>query len=184
MILGGLLRGERLPAIGLFGLILALVGLVALTLPGVSAPLIGSSAFMTAAGVAWGIYSLRGRAVANALESTASNFLRALPFAILLSIALRPQLNADRAGITLAIISGAITSGLGYVIWYAVVPDLGAIRAAIVQLCVPVLAAAAGTVFLKEALGVRLVLSAAAILGGVGLVVFGKTARTRPAPIR
>jgi drug/metabolite transporter (DMT)-like permease len=184
MIFWGLFRGERLPVAGLAGLILALAGLVALTWPGVATPPPAASLSMLAAGIAWGIYSLRGRGVAHPLESTASNFLRAVPPAILLSVALWSHFNYDRAGIILAIISGAITSGLGYVIWYAVVPDLGAIRAAIVQLCVPVLAAAAGTVLLNETLSLRLTLAAAAILGGVGLVVLGKSGQPKARPVR
>jgi drug/metabolite transporter (DMT)-like permease len=177
MIVWGVIQGERLHAAGLSGLVLALAGLVALTWPGVATPPVVASASMLAAGIAWGIYSLRGRSIANPLESTAANFLRAVPMAIVLSLALHSRLNPDRTGIILALISGAITSGLGYVIWYAVVPDLGAIRASIVQLCVPVLAAAAGIVFLNESLSFRLALATGAILGGVGLVILRKAGR-------
>jgi drug/metabolite transporter (DMT)-like permease len=178
MIICGLFRGERLYSLGLLGLILAVAGLLALTWPGMSTPPAMASLSMLAAGIAWGIYSLRGRSVAHPLESTAANFIRAVPLAILLSVILRSRLNIDRTGVILAVISGAVTSGLGYVIWYAVVPDLGAIRAAIVQLCAPVLAAIAGIAFLNEAVSVRLTFAAMAILGGVGLVLLRKTAQT------
>jgi drug/metabolite transporter (DMT)-like permease len=179
MIIWGSLQGERLHAGGALGLALALCGLVGLTWPGVSTPPLLASCSMLAAGIAWGVYSLRGRAVANPLHATAANFLRAVPLAILLSGFLWSRLNLDRTGVVIAIISGAITSGLGYVIWYAVVPELGAIRASIVQLCVPVLAAIAGIAFLKETLNTRVSLAAAAILGGVALALVKKSARNQ-----
>ncbi len=179
MIVWGFLRGERLHAGGAIGLALALCGLVGLTWPGVSTPPFLASCSMLAAGIAWGVYSLRGRSIANPLQATAANFLRAVPLAILLSGLLWSRMNFDRAGLAAAIISGAVTSGLGYAIWYAVVPELGAIRASIVQLCVPALAAAAGIVFLNETLSTRVTLAAAAILGGVALALVKKTARSQ-----
>jgi drug/metabolite transporter (DMT)-like permease len=179
MIICGFFRGERLHSGGTIGLALALCGLVGLTWPGVSTPPLLASCSMLAAGIAWGVYSLRGRSVANPLQATAANFLRAAPLAILLSGLLWSRMNLDRAGVITAIISGAITSGLGYVIWYAVVPGLGAIRASIVQLCVPVLAAAAGVAFLNEALSMRVTLAAAAILGGVALALVKKFTRSQ-----
>jgi len=175
MIVWGFLRGERLHAGGAIGLAIALCGLVGLTWPGVSTPPLLASCSMLAAGLAWGVYSLRGRSIANPLQATAANFIRAVPPALLLSGLLWSRMNFDRAGVVVAIISGAITSGLGYVIWYAVVPELGAIRASIVQLCVPVLAAAAGIVFLNETLSTRVTLAAAAILGGVALALVKKS---------
>lgn len=181
MIVWGFLRGERLHAGGAIGLAVALCGLVGLTWPGVSTPPLLASCSMLAAGIAWGVYSLRGRSIANPLQATAANFLRAVPLAILLSGLLWSRMNFDRAGLAAAIISGAITSGLGYVIWYAVVPELGAIRASIVQLCVPVLAAAAGIALLNETLSTRVTLAAAAILGGVALGVLRKSGVRLPA---
>ena len=179
MIVWGFLRGERLHAGGAIGLALALCGLVGLTWPGVSTPPFLASFSMLAAGIAWGVYSLRGRSIANPLQATAANFLRAVPLALLLSGLLWSRMNFDRAGLAAAIISGAVTSGLGYAIWYAVVSELGAIRASIVQLCVPALAAAAGIVFLNETLSTRVTLAAAAILGGVALALVKKNARSQ-----
>lgn len=183
MIIWGLLRGERLHVGGAIGLALALCGLVGLTWPGVSTPPLLASSSMVAAGIAWGVYSLRGRSIADPLQATAANFLRAVPLAILLSVFLWSRMSLDRNGIVIAIISGAITSGLGYVIWYAVLPELGAIRASIVQLCVPVIAAAAGLAFLKEALTTRLSLAAASILGGVALALLKKSAGNQTRPV-
>jgi drug/metabolite transporter (DMT)-like permease len=179
MIIWGFFRGERLHVGGAIGLAFALCGLVGLTWPGVSTPPLLASCSMLAAGIAWGVYSLRGRSIANPLQATAANFLRAAPLAILLSGLLWNRMNLDRAGVVAAIVSGAITSGLGYVIWYAVVPELGAIRASIVQLCVPVLAAGAGIAFLNETLSTRVTLAAAAILGGVALALVKKSATSQ-----
>jgi drug/metabolite transporter (DMT)-like permease len=171
MILWGLRRGERLRVGQLAGLALALGGLVALLLPGLSAPPLGGSILMLGAGVAWGIYSLRGKAAGNPTTATAGNFLRAVPFAAILSMALLPWARLDRAGIAYALLSGAIASGLGYVIWYTALPYLRAASAATVQLSVPVLAAAGGILLLHEPLTLRFVFTSMAVLGGIALVV-------------
>ena len=173
MIFWGLRRGERLRALQLFGLVLASGGLVALLFPGLSAPPLGGSILMLGAGVAWGIYSLRGKAVSDPVTATAGNFLRAVLFAALLSITLFPWGNLDRAGIGYAILSGALASGMGYVIWYAALPSLKAASAATVQLSVPVLAAAGGILLLGEPLTLRFVVASIAVLGGIALVVIG-----------
>jgi len=174
MIAAGWRAGESFGALGWLGFALAAGGLVVLVAPGVSAPPPLGAALMAVAGVAWGIYSLRGRGVADPLAATAGNFLRALPLALLLSLVLALQARADMGGALLAVVSGAITSGLGYVIWYAALPGLGAMRAATVQLSVPLIAALGGVLFMAEALSLRLVLTGAAILGGIGLVLMGK----------
>lgn len=171
MIFWGLRNGERLQPGQWFGFALAISGLVMLLLPGLSAPPIKGALLMISAGVAWGIYSLRGKAVADAVSTTAGNFLRALTFALTLSIALMPWSRLDRAGIVYAVLSGAIASGLGYVIWYSALPGLKAASAATVQLSVPVLATIGGILFLNEALTSRLLIAAIAVLGGIGLVV-------------
>jgi drug/metabolite transporter (DMT)-like permease len=124
--------------------------------------------------VAWGIYSLRGGIAAHATAATAGNFLRAIPFAAALTIALIPSARVDLAGTRYAIISGAITSGLGYVIWYSALPGLRAASAATVQLSVPVLAATGGILLLGEPITLRYVLASLAILGGIALVVYEK----------
>ncbi len=175
MILWALRKGERLRARQSVGLALAVAGLVALVLPGVSAPPLGGLLLMLSAGVAWGVYSLRGKAAGDPALATAGNFLRAVPMAVGLSVALLPWARLDRTGIGYAILSGAIASGLGYAIWYTVLPALRAASAATVQLSVPVLAAAGGILFLGETLTLRAVLASVAVLGGIALVTLGKS---------
>ena len=174
MIIWGLRKGERLRIWQIVGLIFALGGLVALLFPGLSAPPVGGSILMLGAGVAWGIYSLRGQAAGDPVCETAGNFLRAVPLAVVLSIALLPWASLDRAGIAYAILSGAIASGVGYVIWYTALPGLKAASAATVQLSVPVLAAAGGIIFLSEPITLRFVFASVAVLGGIALVVIEK----------
>jgi len=171
MISWGLRKGERLNAIQIVGLIAALGGLVLLMLPGLTAPPLIGSALMLAAGVAWGIYSLRGKGETNPASATAGNFLRAVPFALLLSMIMMKQHHFDSLGLIYAVISGAITSGLGDVIWYSALPGLKATSAATVQLSVPVVAAVGGIVLLGESLTLRLVLASITILGGIALVI-------------
>jgi len=174
MILWGFRKGERLDAIQIAGLLLAVAGLVVLVLPGVSAPPIGGSTLMLAAGAAWGIYSLRGKAAGNAIATTTGNFVRAVPFAAIVSIVLISHAQLNLLGVCYAAASGAITSGLGYVIWYSALPGLNATSAATVQLSVPVLAAGGGIIFLHEPITVRYVVASLAVLGGIFLVVIEK----------
>lgn len=171
MIFWGLRAGERLRARQAAGLALALAGLVALTLPGLAAPRPLGAVSMLGAGVAWGIYSLRGRGAADPLRTTAGNFLRASLPALLLWLALLPRTHFDGLGVAYAMLSGALASGVGYAIWYTVLPALSATRAASVQLSVPVLAALGGIAFLAEPLTLRLVAAAMLVLGGIALVV-------------
>jgi drug/metabolite transporter (DMT)-like permease len=170
MILWGLHKGERLNTIQIVGFIVAVTGLVVLVFPGLSAPPLAGSILMLGAGVAWGIYSLRGKGERNPAEATTGNFVRAVPFAAVLSIIFARWTHVDLAGITYAIISGAVTSGLGYVIWYSALPGLKAASAATVQLSVPVLAATGGILLLGEPITLRYVLASVAVLGGIALV--------------
>jgi drug/metabolite transporter (DMT)-like permease len=179
MILWGLHKGERLRAIQILGLIVAMTGLVVLLFPGLSAPPLFGSILMLGAGIAWGVYSLRGKREKNPFTATTGNFVRAVPFATGVSIIFLRWLDLDLAGVIYAIISGAVTSGLGYVIWYSVLPSLKAASAATVQLSVPVLAAAGGILLLGEPLTLRYLLASVAVLGGIGLVVLEKN-RARP----
>jgi drug/metabolite transporter (DMT)-like permease len=174
MIFWGLRKGERLNARQWFGLAIALGGLVALVFPGLSAPPIGGALLMTGAGIAWGIYSLRGKGAGDPTSVTAGNFWRSVVFAAVLSMALLRWTNLDPAGIRYAIVSGAIASGVGYVIWYSALPGLKATTAATVQLSVPVLAAVGGILFLSESITLRLLLASLLILGGIGLVIIEK----------
>ena len=174
MIGHGLWRGERLRLPQLAGLVLAGGGLVGLFLPGLSAPPLQGSVLMLGAGVAWGIYSLRGRGAGDATRVTAGNFLRAVPIAAVLSILMMTSTSLDRAGLGYAVASGALASGLGYAIWYTALPGLKATTAASVQLSVPVIAALGGVMFLGESVTLRLALASFAILGGIALVILEK----------
>ena len=180
MILAGLRAGERLNGRQTTGLALALGGLGYLMLPGLSAPPLGGSLLMLAAGIAWGVYSLRGRGTADPLGATAGNFLRAAPLGIGLSAAALPWLQADAVGAGYAVLSGALASGAGYAVWYAALRGLAATSAATVQLSVPVIAAAGGTLLLDEPVTLRLAFASVAILGGIALVVLGRSSRSEP----
>jgi drug/metabolite transporter (DMT)-like permease len=175
MILWGLRTGERMRTRQWLGLALAVGGLVALLFPGLSAPPIDGALVMICAGIAWGFYSLRGKGAGDPVTITAGNFLRAVVFAAGLSMALLPWVKLDLAGAGYAILSGAIASGVGYVIWYSVLPELKAASAATVQLSVPVLAAAGGILFLGESITLRFLLASLAVLGGIALVVTENT---------
>jgi drug/metabolite transporter (DMT)-like permease len=179
MILWGIGKGERLDVIQIAGLLIALGGLVALVFPGISAPPIVGSALMLAAGVAWGVYSLRGKGARDALAATAGNFIRAVPFAALTSVIMFRQFHFNSLGIAYAIVSGAITSGIGYVLWYAALSGLKATSAATVQLSVPVIAATGGILLLSEPISLRYLIASIAILGGIFLVIIER--RSAPA---
>jgi len=171
MIAWGLRSGERLRPVQLTGLVLACAGVVGLLLPGLSAPPLASSLLMLGAGMAWGVYSLRGKGAGDALQVTSGNFLRAVPIAVALSALLWRDASPDPMGIWYAVLSGALTSGLGYAIWYTALPHIAATSAAAVQLSVPVLAALGGVAFLAEPLSLRLFAASTAIIGGIALVV-------------
>jgi drug/metabolite transporter (DMT)-like permease len=181
MIGHGLWSGERLRAAQVAGLLIASGGLVALLLPNAAAVALPGALLMMGAGVAWGIYSLRAKGVQDPTGVTAGNFLRALPFAAALSAAglfILPAATLDRSGVLYAIASGAVMSGLGYAIWYAALRGLKSSTAATVQLSAPMLAAIGGAAFLGEALTLHLLLTSAAILGGIALFIWS-AARAR-----
>jgi drug/metabolite transporter (DMT)-like permease len=175
MIGHGLWAGERLRTLQWAGLGLALGGLVWLLLPGLAAPPLAGALLMLGAGIAWGIYSLRGRGPGDPSETTAGNFLRAVPLALVLNLWLADDLVLNRAGAGYALVSGGLASGLVYVLWYRILPELQATNAAAVQLSVPVLAALGGIVWLGEPLTLRFVLAAVATLGGIFLVIQGRS---------
>lgn len=182
MIAAGWWEGECLRLRQWLGLLLALAGLTAMMLPGLSAPPLGSAALMLAAGVAWGFYTLRARGLADPTAATAGNFLRASAISTGLSMVMLAGLSLDAWGVLYALLSGALASGLGYALWYAVVPRLTVTRAASVQLSVPVLAALLGAWLLREAITVRLALSAVVVLGGIALVL-SQTRRNPAKPV-
>ena len=174
MFLSGLRRGERFRPLAWGGFALALAGLIVLLAPGVTAPSPVGGALMAVAGVAWGVYSLRGRGVKNPLQATANNFAWAVPLALALSAACARDLHMSSTGVALAIASGAVTSGVGYVIWYAALRGLTALSAATVQLSVPVIAAIGGALLMSEQITLRLLVASVATLGGVALAL-GRT---------
>ena len=174
MIGTGLLRGERPGAAEWLGLARALGGLGWLVSPGLAAPPAAGAALMICAGLAWGIYSLRGRKLGDPLPVTAANFLWAVPLAALLFFVAPGTPYYSAPGLGWAVLSGALASGVGYAVWYAVLPRLTATRAATLQLTVPVLAALGGVLFLRETISARLVLASLLVLGGVALAILGR----------
>ena len=176
----GLRAGERFSAAAWAGFTVAVAGLAYLVAPGVAAPSLQGALLMAAAGVAWGLYSLRGRGAGDPLSATAANFLLATPMAVALSLGFIGSWQFSASGAALALASGAISSGLGYVVWYAALPGLSALRAATVQLSVPPLAAAGGVLLLSEVMSLRLLQASAAILGGLTIVLLSKSLAARP----
>ena len=176
MIVSALRAGERFSLWSWAGLLAAVAGLVYLVSPGITAPDTVGAVFMIVAGMAWGFYSLIGRRAGNPLEATANNFILAAPMAIAVSLLFMADLTLSPRGLLLAIASGSIASGLGYVTWYAALRGLTSTRAATVQLSVPVIAAIGGVLLLSEPLTLRLVLASAATLGGIALVLLQRSA--------
>lgn len=171
----GLWQGERPRLQEWLGLFVAMAGLIYLVWPGMSAPNPVGASLMTASGVAWGVYSLRGKQNRDPVAATAGNFARTLPFGAAAVLLSWPTLQAAPRGAVLAVVSGSITSGLGYVIWYRALRGLTATRAAIVQLAVPLIAAAGGILVLGERPTVRLAIASILILGGVAGAVVAKS---------
>ena len=174
MMSAALWTGERPHSLQWLGLGLALVGLVYLMSPGLAAPPVASAALMALAGFSWGVYSLRGRGAASPLAQTTRNFVGAVPMVLGVSLVALPYFHVERDGALLAVASGTLASGFGYVMWYLALRGLTATRAAVVQLAVPILAAAGGVIFLKEIISGRLVISAVLVLGGIALALFGR----------
>ncbi|WP_339845673.1 DMT family transporter [uncultured Halopseudomonas sp.] len=179
MLAFGLVRGERLSTAATAGLVLATVGVLVLLLPGSTAPPLGSALIMLLSGLAWGAYSLLGRGAVDPLAETADNFLRSIPLVLLLALPFVGQIRWDATGALYAILSGAITSGLGYAIWYSALRGLGAMQAASLQLSVPILAAIAGVLLLSEPLSVRMLIAAVAVIGGLAIVLKARASKIR-----
>lgn len=174
MLAVALARGERPHVLQWGGLTAAVAGLVFFVFPGLTAPPPLAAALMTVAGISWGFYSWRGRGASHPLAHTAGNFVRSVPFVAAVSLASWQGAHAGSRGVLLSIASGAITSGLGYVAWYAALRGLTGTQAAAVQLSVPLIAAAGGVVLLSEVLSTRLVLSTIVVIGGVALAIAGR----------
>ena len=163
--------GEQFPMISWAGLVLAIAGLVYLVSPGLTAPDPLGAALMTIAGISWGAYSLVGRSAKDPVEATAHNFLYAVPLVVATSLVFIGDFAITATGAAYAVVSGAVASGVGYVIWYAALRGLTGTGAATVQLSVPVIAAIGGVILLSETVTLRLVVASAATLGGVALVL-------------
>ncbi|MDP2761103.1 MAG: DMT family transporter [Sideroxyarcus sp.] len=175
MILAGFFAGERMSALQAAGFAAAAIGLVILVSPGIEAPSVPDSILMLTSGVAWGIYSLRGRRLADPTAATAGNFLRAAPMAVVLSLLAFPWLQLDARGVWYAVLSGALTSALGYVLWYRVLQHLRAMTASTVQLSAPIIATLGGIVLLGESFTRDVFVASVLILGGIWLVLrYGK----------
>lgn len=177
MIAWGLIRGERPSLAEIAGLTIAFAAFVYWIAPALVTPALLGTVLMIASGVAWGVYSLRGRSATDPMGETAGNFIRTVPLALPLIVLSAFQSGMTTAGIMIALASGALTSGLGYVIWYRALPGLTATRASIVQLTVPVIAAVGGVLVLAETLTLRFVLAATLILGGIALALLARKRR-------
>lgn len=173
-----LVRGERPRVLEWLGMMTALGGLTYLVFPGLASPPIGSSLLMAGAGVAWGLYTLGGRGTKDPLGETAGNFVRALPFVVVTFVLFFSRIGITRDGILLATLSGSVTSGVGYAIWYMALKYHSPTRAAVLQLSVPVLTAFVGIIFLAELPTARLAAAAVTILGGIGLTNLGRERST------
>jgi drug/metabolite transporter (DMT)-like permease len=182
MIIAAVIAGDKPTRIEILGWLCASAGLIYLVLPGIAAPSAGGTILMAIAGIAWGFYSIRGRNEPDPLAATASNFLRSVVFIPFVVAATYQSIEVTTNGILLAVAAGAITSGVGYVIWYAALRFMHTIQAALVQLSVPAIAALGGVILLDEVLSMRLVLSAAMVLGGLSIALGRKSSnQTRPA---
>lgn len=169
-----LFRGERPGTLEWLGLVAALGGLVYLVFPAMSSPPLFASLLMTAAGIAWGFYTLRGKGSSDPLGDTTGNFIRSIPMVVVAVIPFLGQIDLSTRGIILAVLSGAVASGVGYTVWYAALRHHTSTRAAVLQLAVPVVAAFGGVMLLSEAMTTRLLIASALILGGIGMAIFGR----------
>ena len=171
MMVGALVEGERPHVRQWLGLVLAIGGLVYLLRPGLAAPSPAGAGLMAMAGVAWALSSIRGRGATDPVAQNAGNFARAIPMTLAVSLAALRFRHIEVNGAILAVVSGAVTSGLGYAVWYAALRNLTATRAALVQLLVPVITVTGATIFLREPLSLRLVLSAVVVIGGTAMAL-------------
>jgi drug/metabolite transporter (DMT)-like permease len=175
-------EGEPFPPLAWLGLGVAIAGLVWLVLPGSTAPDPLGALLMALSGLSWGLFSLFARGASDPVTNNATNFLGCLVPVLLLNLAFSSGAHASASGLTLAIASGALASGLGYVIWYFALAGLTATRAATVQLSVPAIAAIGGVIFLAEPVTLRLVVASVAMLGGIAIVLSQRSQVRNAAP--
>ena len=177
MLVAAMLGGERLGSLQWVGFLSAVGGLAWLVAPGVTAPSPSGALLMTGAGIAWGLYSVHGRGSSAPLLETRTNFVLAVPMALLLVLVAMKGLHLSPRGVGLAVISGAVTSGLGYVVWYRALRSLSGVSAALVQLATPVITAVGGILWLGEALTHRVVVATVLVLGGIALAISARELR-------
>lgn len=174
MIVAGQIRGEKMRPLGWIGFSVALIGLIILFLPGLSQPPLLNALLMIAAGIAWGIYTIKGKQSTTPILTTSGNFLKTIPFALGLSLLTYSKISFTGYGVFLACFSGAVTSGLGYAIWYSVLPGLSVTLASVLQLSVPILGALGGVILLNEEPSARLLVCTLFVLSGIWGVIKGK----------
>ncbi|WP_157600115.1 DMT family transporter [Saccharospirillum impatiens] len=174
MIITSLLRGERLTGLEWLGLWIAVGGFLYLIIPGLTAPTRLGFVLMVISGIAWGFYTLNGRGSSQPLADTAGNFVRAAPFALLLYLPFTDAILITSSGFWLAVASGSLASGIGYALWYSVLPALSGVQASVLQLSVPVLAAIGGAVVVLEPLTTHLLVATGLLLGGIGVFLAGR----------
>jgi len=174
MILMSLISGTRLHLSEWSGVIIAFSGFVYLIVPSITTPSINGFILMTISGISWGVYTLMGRSSKNPLMDTTFNFLRTIPLVVLLALYAMQNIHFSSEGVILALLSGGITSGVGYTVWYIVLRDLSSTQAAVIQLSVPVIAAIGGVVFVAEVITSRLIISTAVVLSGILMVLLGQ----------
>lgn len=175
MILISIFSGNRLHYLEWTGVVIAFSGFVYLVMPSLSTPSMTGFILMTISGVAWGLYTVRGRECTDPISDTAYNFMRTLPFIAILLLVTIQNANLSQAGIMLAVMSGAIASGVGYSVWYFAIRGLSVTQAAAVQLLVPIIAAIGGVLFANEVVSQRLVIASFMVLGGIMLLVLGRS---------
>ena len=175
LIVISLVKGHKLTLAEYAGVTLALLGFIYLVLPELQKPSLSGFIMMSLAGVAWAFYTVGGQGSSDALRDTTYNFTRTLPLLLVLLVFAFTSLSLTPYGITMAVLSGVITSGLGYAIWYAALPSLTTLQAGVIQLFVPIIAAFGGLWFASEAITLRLTIAAALVLGGIMLVILAKT---------
>jgi drug/metabolite transporter (DMT)-like permease len=174
MLMVSVFSGKKLHYSEWLGMGIAFSGFIYLMQPSLTLPSFSGFVLMIIAGISWALYTIKGKTTKNPLKDTAYNFLRTLPFILVLTLFTYQEFYLSWQGVLLAIISGAVTSGIGYAIWYSALKGLSVTQAAVLQLLVPVLAAIGGVFFINEVLSLRLVISSIMVLGGILIVVIGK----------
>lgn len=178
MIVVGICFGNKVSNKEIMGIITAFAGFIYLLLPSLSSPSLYGFILMTISGIAWGVYTLNGRGSVSPIDDTAINFFKTLPFVLLIMLININHSQLTSYGVSLAVCSGAVTSAMGYTIWYLVLPTLKITQAAVLQLLVPIIAAVGGIVFAGENVTERLLIASVLVLGGILLVVFSRNVET------